>query len=345
MLRGMTLSYTADNRLASVPAKADYKYNGLGQRVYRLVKVPGAIGQGSKRSYIYGRRGELLAELGPTGQVTREYVYLNGEPLAMLEQVPASNEPVLNGDFDGDGVITLEDLYEWYFLHYNTPSGPDPAYDLTGDSVNDSQDMNVIIGCINNVGSCQASVYDTNLYYIHNDHLGTPKALTDEAGTKVWLANHTPFGQATVDEDPDGDGQAVVFNLRFPGQYYDRETGLHYNYHRYYDPATGRYITSDPIGLEGGPNTYLYAQANPLRFSDPLGLLSGRPEIPDWFPPPTFPDTLGECQTQKQEAIVKKCLVISNVTEKIACIDAWRDWELSCIGERACLPDDSKRPS
>ena len=58
----------------------------------------------------------------------------------------------------------------------------------------------------------------------------------------------------------------------FPGQYYDQETGLHYNYFRTYDPATGRYITSDPIGLQGGINTYLYADANPARLVDPLGL-------------------------------------------------------------------------
>jgi RHS repeat-associated protein len=60
--------------------------------------------------------------------------------------------------------------------------------------------------------------------------------------------------------------------LRFPGQYYDSETGLHYNGFRYYDPQSGRYLTSDPIGLDGGLNAYLYANANPLLFIDPDGL-------------------------------------------------------------------------
>ena len=110
------------------------------------------------------------------------------------------------------------------------------------------------------------------LYYIHNDHLRTPQALTDEAGVLVWRAVYTPFGWAAVDEDPDLNSIPVSFNPRFPGQYYDAETGFHYNYHRYYDPFTGRYITSDPIGLTGGLNTYAYAGSNPLTFVDPWGL-------------------------------------------------------------------------
>jgi RHS repeat-associated protein len=61
--------------------------------------------------------------------------------------------------------------------------------------------------------------------------------------------------------------------LRFPGQYYDAETGLHYNYHRYYDPDTGRYLTPDPIGLAGGINPFVYVQNNPINMIDPWGLL------------------------------------------------------------------------
>jgi RHS repeat-associated protein len=65
---------------------------------------------------------------------------------------------------------------------------------------------------------------------------------------------------------------STIINLRFAGQYYDAETGLHYNYYRYYDPQSGRYITSDPIGLEGGLNTYSYVGNNPVFDIDPLGL-------------------------------------------------------------------------
>ena len=110
------------------------------------------------------------------------------------------------------------------------------------------------------------------IHYIHTDHLGTPRALTDPSGQTTWRWTATPYGATPPDPDPDGDGQPYHLPLRYPGQYYDEESGLFYNYFRYYDPATGRYITSDPIGLDGGLNTYLYVKANPLRFTDPTGL-------------------------------------------------------------------------
>lgn len=102
-------------------------------------------------------------------------------------------------------------------------------------------------------------------YYL-NDHLGTPQQVVTASGTLLWDASYTPFGQATVNT------QTITNNLRLAGQYFDAETGLHYNYFRYYDPEIGRYITSDPIGLAGGINTYAYVGGNPLYWIDPLGL-------------------------------------------------------------------------
>ena len=94
--------------------------------------------------------------------------------------------------------------------------------------------------------------------------------MTDAAGDIVWEATYEAFGKAAVDPD-----STIINNLRFPGQYLDEETGLHWNWHRYYDPGTGRYVSEDPIGLSGGDeNTYRYSFNNPQYFSDPDGLSS-----------------------------------------------------------------------
>jgi len=110
----------------------------------------------------------------------------------------------------------------------------------------------------------------TDEYYVHTDHLGTPRIITD-GNTIVWRWESGPFGEDAAQEDPDGDSTDFTYNLRFPGQYYDDETGFHYNYFRTYDPSTGRYLESDPIGLEGGLNTYGYVGGNPLSYIDPTG--------------------------------------------------------------------------
>jgi RHS repeat-associated protein len=123
------------------------------------------------------------------------------------------------------------------------------------------------------------------LYYIHADHLGTPRAITRPSdNAKVWeWSNSEPFGNNAPNEDPANTGTAFKFNLRFSGQYYDAETGTHYNYFRDYDPSTGRYIESDPSGLRGGINTYAYVLGNPLTLIDPFGLQSC-PLAPDPCP-------------------------------------------------------------
>jgi RHS repeat-associated protein len=108
--------------------------------------------------------------------------------------------------------------------------------------------------------------------FIHPDHLGTPHAVTDKNGQVVWSADYEPFGEAAVDEDPDSNLQPYNLNVRFPGQYFDAESGLNYNYFRDYNPEIGRYLETDPIGLTGGVNTYSYSEQNPIMLSDPNGL-------------------------------------------------------------------------
>jgi RHS repeat-associated protein len=166
---------------------ASYTYDANNLRTSKTVG-------GVTTYFVYGMGGKLYGEYDANGDTIREYVYLNGAPLAQIEG-----------------------------------------------------------------GSTES------LLYVHTDHLGTPRYATNTSAAQLWnwtsdaFGNGAPTGSATV-------------NLRFPGQYYDDESGLHYNWNRYYNPDTGRYVSSDPIGLDGGLNTYAYVNANPVMFTDPEGL-------------------------------------------------------------------------
>lgn len=111
-----------------------------------------------------------------------------------------------------------------------------------------------------------------SIYYVHTDHLGTPRKVTQPAtNTLAWRWDPDTFGSLAPNQNPAGLG-TFVYNLRFPGQYYMAETGLNQNYFRDLDPAVGRYVESDPIGLEAGINTYVYVGSQPILFLDPYGL-------------------------------------------------------------------------
>ena len=153
-------------------------------------------------------------------------------------------------------------------------------------------------------------------YFYHNDHLGTPQKMTGISGNVVWSAKYSSFGEATVEVE------TVENNLRFPGQYLDNETGLHYNWHRDYHPGVGRYIEGDPIlqpfvgrisayGLDNEANflvpkfitnpkalhKYIHVLNNPINFLDQTGLLCGSGSTEDIVP--DFPggfDFTGPCQ-------------------------------------------------
>jgi RHS repeat-associated protein len=140
-----------------------------------------------------------------------------------------------------------------------------------------------------------AAIKNGNIYYVYADHLNTPRAITDTNNNVVWYWNYDePFGKTEANENPNNLG-TFSYNLRFPGQYFDTETGLHYNWHRDYDPEIGKYIQSDPIGLERGINTYAYVKENPIGNSDIMGLVSftkyPKPEsYPRCVPWPDFPE-------------------------------------------------------
>lgn len=139
-------------------------------------------------------------------------------------------------------------------------------------------------------------IVDGRVLYIEPDHLGTPRAVIDPVRNVAvwqWKLESEAFGADRPNEDPDGDGQKFTFDLRFPGQRYDAVSGLHYNYFRYFDPASGRYIQSDPIGLAGGISTYAYVASNPYMRTDRFGLDDSAAMFnPEFWgrPQPSHPD-------------------------------------------------------
>ncbi|WP_261381077.1 RHS repeat domain-containing protein, partial [Xanthomonas vasicola] len=113
------------------------------------------------------------------------------------------------------------------------------------------------------------------LHYIEPDHLGSPRVVIDptrDVPVWTWSLKGEAFGNTAPNQDPDGDGAALVLDMRFPGQRFDAASGLNQNYFRDYEATTGRYGQSDPLGLQGGISTHGYALGSPLSLTDPLGL-------------------------------------------------------------------------
>jgi RHS repeat-associated protein len=112
-----------------------------------------------------------------------------------------------------------------------------------------------------------------NLYMVHTDHLGRPTRMTDATKSTVWQASYNPWGEATSFSG------SIALNLRFPGQYFQIETGLAYNWHRHYDATIGRYTQPDPLRFVDGPSVYSYAKNSSLILTDAKGLVA-YPESP-----------------------------------------------------------------
>ena len=190
-LDGDTFTYGARNRRRTTESDgslvARYEYNALGLRAHK-------DNEGTETHFVYGHDGRLIGEYDASGQVIREYVYLEGQPLALIRAA----EP----------------------------------------------------------------------YYFHNDHLGSPLKLTDQDQNIVWDGIRSPFGEVDIQVN------TIANPLRFPGQYFDQETGLHQNWFRDYSQSLGRYIQIDPLGHYGDPNAYLYALGSPVNVNDPFGLFS-----------------------------------------------------------------------
>jgi RHS repeat-associated protein len=260
-----TYGYDAADRLTAAKSpRGDeaYTYDGLGNR-----KTSSEYGDWSydvnNRLTSYGDttlgyddHGNLISKT--TGASVTAFSYTADN---RLQQVQKNNSTVASYGYDPFGRRLWKEVggTRTYF-HYND-EGLAGEYDASGNELR-------TYGY--NAGSPWSTdplfVQENDQYYWYqNDHLGTPQKIIAQNGVTVWSAKYDAFGKASVEV------ATITNNLRFAGQYFDEETGLHYNWNRYYDPATGRYITADPIGLEGGINHYAYVYGNPSNLIDPTG--------------------------------------------------------------------------
>lgn len=217
--------------------------NESGARSYVLDAVGNTTSDGT-RSFAYNNAGQLT-QVSTAAGVIAQYAY-NGDGRRVKKTSPqgtrlfvyAEDGVSLMGEYTATGAPVVETVY----------LGSTPVLALQGGAA----------------------------YFILPDHLDTPRVIKNSAGATVWRWQSDAFGNGAANDNPSGLFQ-FTFNQRLPGQQFDAETGLHYNHARYYDPAVGRYITSDPIGLAGGINTYAYVNSDPLSLTDPTG------EIPSFI--------------------------------------------------------------
>jgi RHS repeat-associated protein len=130
-----------------------------------------------------------------------------------------------------------------------------------------------------NVASSSLTDAGTTYYYLNTDAIETPMLAADRQGNVSWKATAESFGSTGILPD----NNSITMNLRFQGQYFDEESGDHYNFMRSYDPRIGRYTQPDPIGLQGGWNLYAYVEGNPVSYTDPLGYVRQGGKTGQWW--------------------------------------------------------------
>jgi RHS repeat-associated protein len=258
-------TYDALNRLIAANGSygaINYSYDNVGNRITkvtnddietytyfagtnRLHEVTGPV------NFTYDANGNI------TGIGNRTFIYNQNDRLVQAEEDSTIlGEYVYNGL--GQRVIKTANGVTAIFL-----------YDFDGNLIAESQVDGTITSEYLYMGTSRVSRVDvgsSEIYYYHNDHLGTPELMTDASGNAVWEVELKPFGEAKVKST-----STVNNNCRLPGQVFDEETGLHYNYFRDYHPGIGRFVEADPIGLKGGINLYVYCANDPVNSMDPDG--------------------------------------------------------------------------
>ncbi|HFH3377080.1 TPA: RHS repeat domain-containing protein, partial [Pseudomonas aeruginosa] len=300
-----TLDYQYDplDRLTEergVQGGRSYAYDAVGNRTQRSDN-PASGGTASSQDYQYAPDSNRLTAIGAqavtsdaAGNLTQDRAArkLAYDAQGRLQSVSLDGQQVAEYRYNalGQRIVKLTPESITTYLY-----GPDGQ--LLGEAEHDGSGRklraqyylwldSLPLATIDADYDAQGKVGNPTLLYLHGDHLDTPRLATDASGQIAWQWQSDAFGRGEALSQ----GSTQV-NLRFPGQYYDAESGLHYNYFRDYDPETGRYVESDPIGLGGGLNTYGYVEANPVLRTDSLGLMQDigcitppRSTAEFWFP-------------------------------------------------------------
>ncbi|MGH1541166.1 MAG: RHS repeat-associated core domain-containing protein, partial [Arenicella sp.] len=267
---------------------AEYHYNLWGERAKKTIYVNGE----PRTTYFLYEAKRLVAEANENGNITRQYFYIN-QPIEdwsegevrrrlhvfqknmQLAKSESGQRQKLNrigkmfvlGNADNlsnsnSGSNYSGRLEEAKFAvngldvlrEFEPDLSPFQRFTLSGD-IDWYQTSQELVG----------QKIKAEYYWIHTNQQGAPIVMEDKHGKVAWKSVSNAFGETIVSTEKES------LNIRLPGQYYDAETGMHYNYYRYYQPSTGRYTSADPLDLSGGLHRYNYANANPLNFIDPTG--------------------------------------------------------------------------
>ncbi|WP_250624910.1 RHS repeat-associated core domain-containing protein [Pinirhizobacter soli] len=291
---GLNLRYTYDARgkltqLASGATTTTWSYDGIGRLLD--AKVGGAV----KHAYLWDATGNRLRYTGPAG--IQSYTYpADSHRLTAIgtderSYDAAGHTIAMNGrqfiyNAQGRLAAVKVGVLEPARYTYNGRGERVLRTDDSGDTISLYDEAGHWVGDYDAQGHAKQQVIwlddlpiamlaNGKVYDIRPDHLGTPRAVIDRLTKQAvwtWPVSGEPFGNDAPNEDPDGDGVAFNFAMRFPGQRYDAAIGINYNYFRDYDAQSGRYVQSDPIGLEGGISTYAYALGSPVDAFDSDGL-------------------------------------------------------------------------